>query len=1844
MKRLIHVFWTIIITIIIAGCSKQESGEAPAADALISAHTSGTISRESPIRIRFITQVVDSSRIGVPVEPSPLKFNPRIRGMTVWSDLHTLEFQPNERLPQGQRYTATLRLSKLMETPKGADKYSFQFATMHQSIEINIDGLQTPDRRNPGRQRLQGRIITADAEYGMDVESILTAKQEGNELSISWQHDESQRVHRFTINDIVRGEADSRVTLKWDGKSIGVGQKGERHVDIPAASRFQVTGARAVQGDQQYIEIRFTDPLSERQNLRGLIRADERDNLRFTIAGNVLQVFQNDRWSGEVSLEVEPGIRNSSGYRLSEGASYTVHFSEILPQVRFAGKGVILPTTQGLTLPIEVVNLRSVIVEALRVNEQNMPQFFQTNDMEGDRELRRVGRVVWKKRVDLDMTPDQQNRWVRYGLDVSPLVQNNPGGLYRLTLTFRQNHIIYPCAETVDEDDDEDESIEEEDWEDESSYWDYWDENFDWSEYYNNRMNPCHPAYYRVYHDHNITVTRNFLISDLGLIAKRGTNDTLAVAVSDLRTTHPLSDVSLKLLDFQQNIMATASTDGDGMAILPADRKPFLLIAENRNQKGYLKLNDGASLSVSHFDVAGASVQKGMKGFLYGERGVWRPGDALYLTFILMDTENRLPRNHPIRFELLNPRGQRIQTRTLTQGMNGFYHFYFTTSPDAPTGNWLARIQVGGVTFEKTLKIETVMPNRLKIGLDFGEGVKSLSTGSISGTLSSTWLHGAIARNLNADVDLEFTPRRAAFPGLNDFVFDDPVRIYEPESRIIFDDELDNQGKASVNATLRTDQFPPGMLNANFTSRVFEPGGAFSTDRYSIPFHPYDRYVGLRTPKGDRTRGMLLTDTTHTVNLAVVDSDGQPQPDSRVEISLYKIKWRWWWEKGSETLADYVGTSSYQAMEVDTVTLSDGQGTWPLRIAYPAWGRYLIRARDLDGDHVSGQIVYIDWPGWAGRAQKDSPGGAGVLMFESDKTQYQVGDKVVLTIPTGKQGRGLVSIESGSKVLMSEWITAGSGNEPTRFEFKTTSQMAPNVYATVTFLQPHLQAGNDLPIRMHGVIPIKVLDTKTKLEPLIESPDVFPPQETTEIKVKEANGKPMTYTLAVVDEGLLDLTRFATPDPWNFFYQREALGVKTWDVYDWVTGAYSGSLEKLLAIGGGFGMEEPVKQRANRFPPMVRFYGPFNLKKKKTNKHAIDIPQYVGAVRVMVVAGQDKAFGSTDKSVFVRKPLMVLGTLPRVLSPNEDVELPVSVFALEENIRNVNVSVQAEGAISLTGSNRHQLTYTDIGDQIAGFRIKAGASPGIGKVTITAQGHGETAIQTIEIDVRQPTQPVVDVLSKTVEPGRSWRTDITLPGMSGTNTALLEVSKMPPMNLGKRLGFLIRYPHGCVEQTISAAFPQLYLDQVLALSPEKQDNVENNVKGAIQKLSTFQHTDGGFGYWPGMNAADAWSTNYAGHFIIEAKRMGYTLPPGMIQKWTNYQRGQAHAWVTGPERAALIQAYRLYTLALADSPELGAMNRMKEMDDLPTTAKWRLAAAYQLAGQPEAAQSLMRGPIRVDAYRELSGTFGSDLRDKAMILETLCIMDDVNRAKNLVEEISENLSSEKWLSTQTTAYALIAMSRYAGIGDLKGDSKFSYEWNREDKREINIEKSIVQLDLSVDMDTTAIIKLDNATDQPLYARIISEGLPRMGRERYASNELQVQVTYRSMEGDEIDITRLDQGTDIIADVTVKNTGRTGTYEELALSHLVPSGWEIHNTRLFGGDSETKLFDYQDIRDDRVYTYFDLKQGQEKIFQLLLNASYLGRFYAPSVGCEAMYDAAINGRQPGQWIEVVRPGN
>ena len=768
-----------------------------------------------------------------------------------------------------------------------------------------------------------------------------------------------------------------------------------------------------------------------------------------------------------------------------------------------------------------------------------------------------------------------------------------------------------------------------------------------------------------------------------------------------------------------------------------------------------------------------------------------------------------------------------------------------------------------------------------------------------------------------------------------------------------------------------------------------------------------------------------------------------------------------------------------------------------------------------------------------------------------------------------------------------------------------------------TLLQPHRQTVNDLPIRMYGIQGAEVIDKNTILNPVIDVPESVLPQKEFTVKVKEQSGRPMTYTLAVVDEGLLDINGFRTPNAWRTMNLREALGVDTWDLYDNVIGAYACKFTSVLSIGG----DEALRASAGkekRFNPVVKFMGPFTTD-GRAQSHNITLPMYVGSVRVMVVAAHQGAYGSAERNVAVRSPLMLLTTLPRMLSCGDKVSMPVNLFAMEDGVKNVEVDVTVEGPVKVNGKSSKTVSFSSPGEKVVQYDIVCDPSQtGQAKITISARSGKHTATETVNIQVRNPHAPVVTSQQVLLEKGEhkfNWAAD-------GCQKVTLEMSSLPSVNFSKVFSFVKNYSHYCTEQLSSRAMFLLYARRFL--DPVQQEGAELMIRDILKVIASRQLPDGGFGYWDSATYSHQWATSMAGEVMTEAMNQGFAVSADTYRKWTDFQTAQARAYTHKLINAAdHQQAYRLYTLALAGKEQTAAMNRLKESESISEQAKYRLAAAYQVVGKDAVALSVI-GKEGVVTDGDHS-TFWSPLRDDAMKLESLILLGKLDTAIPFARDIADRFSAT-YCSTQEVAFVSAAFARLQEVlGGESAQVAVTYPGNGKvaagGEKEIRCDVLGVKT-MDIPASATALT-VRNDLDQGVYLSLFVEHQPTAEEIIPAkANGASISVTYTDLDGKPVDITSLKQGTEVYAEFVARKKDGIDS-NSMALTFAVPSGWEIWNDRIH---NESKAQGKLDIRDDRVCWYFRLNSIEKKSLKVRLRAAYEGEFIMPATVLEDMYRA------------------
>ena len=1558
---------------------------------------------------------------------------------------------------------------------------------------------------------------------------------------------------------------------------------------------FRIRSAKLV---ESRIEIQFSEAPVNASN-RGMIELQGVTRSYVQVEEDLVKVYFEGR-KGDMALTVDKGVKNANGESLGEDYTRVYKQNEEKPAVTIPISGTILPDKRNLMLPFRAANLSAVEVRIVKIYEKNVLMFLQDNELAGSSSIRRSGRLIYKADVPLDSDGDLHD-WNDHCLYLGNIIKQEPGAIYNVTISFRQDQSLYGGKEpvrTTATQSGKPSKADEAVW-DVQSPW-YWDNYYDWSEYdWSEADDPDKPSYYM---DADRFPSIRLLSSDIGLVAEYAEGEDLWIAATDLVTARPMSGVSLEVYDYQLQSIATAKTGGDGLAQVKVPHRPFAIVGRAGGSTAYLKLSTERSLS--RFDVGGEVLKEGLKAFMYGERGVWRPGDTLHVAAIVQDKGHSLPDGHPATFEVYTPEGQ-FYSKTVRKSKDGFFSFDIPTKAEDPTGYWNAYLKVGAGSFHKTLHIETIKPNRLKISTSL-EDEKVLQAGkAVNINTQARWLAGGAAGECPASARM--TLRKApktTFKGFEKYSFTAPASNFTSADYVLYEKRLSSSGDLNVAVKMPEASDAPGMLQAFIVTSVQEAGGDESFTTATVPFSPYNAYVGIRIPDGD----YLETDKDHQLSIAVVNADGARVKGHRIEYAVYKTGWNWWWDcPGSGDLDAWISGSSVEKVTGGTLMSEDKDLAVKFRVDYPNWGRYLLLARDRASGHISGSFFTVDWPEYRGRADRRDPESLTMLTFSTDKPSYKVGEKVKVFIPACAEAQALVSLENSGGVLERKWVSAG--DKETVYSFSVTPAMAPNFYIHITMVQPYGATADGVPMRMYGVQRILVDNPDSKLEPVVSLPKVIRPEEKFTVKVSEKSGKPMTYTLAIVDEGLLDLTAFKTPDPWSQMYKPEALGVKTWDLFDSVIGARNGKFASVAAIGGD---EEAMvsARKDNRFNPVVLYVAPRTLN-KGTDKLELQLPMYVGSVRVMVIAGHDGAYGSTDSTVPVQSPLMVIPTLPRALGSNEEVTLPVNVFAMDQDLKEATVEVKVEGPVALVGASSQKVAFESTGDKLIHFALKAAEGEGVARITVNAKGGGHKTSETVALTVSNPNPEVTKVQKFMLAKGAS---------ATVSEGSLLQLAGFPALDAHQMFADMKNYQYNCSEQLSAKGLTYLHL--LPMLSEKDAAEAKELIPSVISALYARQNSDGGFSYWGG-GSSSTWVSSMAGQFLSEASKAGFKVENGVLKAWKGYQDKMSKAFrIAGNSVFSnLDQAYRLYSQVVAGVDASAGLNRLREASGLDERTKWMIAAAYALSGKQQTATAVLEGIGKNFAeYEPDVLTYGGSFRDRMVALDALALC---GRTADALALAQESLP-ERGLCTQESAFAAIA------YGHLL--SKIPTQAIKASVAGKDVVSTASVLTKTV-AETCPVI---NNSDGPLY--LTASKTYREAVAKPLSNGLGVEVKYTDADGATVNPASLQQGTRFQAVVKVTNLTALAL-DNLSLSFGIPSGWEIVNDRMAGAGEEG--YDHKDIRDLRVDWFFGLPAGRFKTFTVQLRAAYEGTYVLPATVASAMYKPAVNGCTASGKAVVVR---
>lgn len=1786
----------------------------------------GEIKPDDLIKVKFMSPQVTISETEVNLKEKIFSFEPAIKGTTYWLEKDLLVFKPSKQLAQRQNYKGQLNINEIIDNEDvEIENLTFAFSVMGREItQYSGDYI-----KEEGNLVYKGKIGFSLHINLQKLKKSFKIYIDNKSLDINWKDEGS--FFSFTTEPIDQHQKSKEIKLKIESKILNLSEDYERDLSIESLYEMAVLRVSTlIENDNPEIEVEFSKDLADDFDVRDYLIIEPNLKTKIIQFKNKIRISGDFKFGEKYSLLLKKGLRNIQDEKSHDGYRKEIVFSDQKPQLIFSQDGAILPSGNDRKIYFNTLNLKKVHVSIEKVFDNNLIYFLQEASLDSYKKktdfyyysMARVGEHVKSQQFEIG---EIKNKWLQHELDLSKIIPETDKGLYLVKISFVKDDILYRGIE-------------------------YSNERNDWY------ANP----YSRGYYYRHGSIYKPIILSDLGITAKKD-KDEYIVYVTDINSTKPINNIKVTLKSYNNQDISTGKTDSNGkIRLLNSENKASFITAENRDQRSILKLNE-MQWNLSTFDIKGVdSADQNTRAYIYTERGVYRPGDEINVSLIFRNQENTFPENHPVKIEIRNPINQLEFSNTLKIGRDGFYHFAYSTSPDDLTGTWKLKVSTGGMSFHHNLKIESVVAERLKILIEPEKELINYNNTKFKINLQANYLFGNPASGLDAILNAELISQRKSFsdPIWNNYNFEDQTIDFKQTEIELFKFNLDENGNAEIIWTLPENLHAPASIMTKIEAEISELGGRSSKKKIYLPYEPYKYYLGIEDSGNDWKK----INEENKINFILLDQAGKPVSGKDVVIRIYRNKNYWWWQydRRDDAKLHYKTDTETELLREFYITSANK----PIAITFTpdSWGEYLIEAyskNDQENIHKSSQFFYAShWGKMTGGMQN-----AGILTIQSDKQNYQIGEKAEISFPLPKESAALVTLEKGNKIIEEFWYKGKIDNNTATIEFPITREMLPNIYCSVSVLQPQAQSDNDRPVRMYGIIPINVADPESRQELILETPEILKPNQKFICKIQTKDKKQAQYTIAVVDEGLLSLTDFPSPNAWKEFYRKIRLAVKTFDNFSYFIGINRGDIFKHFSVGGGLAFKAWQKQQqapdeSKRFKPVSLFKGPLETDENGYGVVEFIMPDYVGAVRVMVVSASNARFGNVEKTIPVKQDLMILPTLPRKLSPEDDFVIPVDIFVTNDAIKEVHLKIITGDKIQLTSNDEYALYFTEPGQKSYQFSAKIGLITGNDTITIEASGGDITTSSVTDISIIPSSPRISEKVKNVCFPGSSIKLKVPDKGIPGSMTADLILSKREKLDITKRLKWLHSYPYGCLEQTVSSVFPQLYLREFIPQNFSDINWIDENINGAIKRLNKYQFPNGGLSYWPGNKKINSWGTCYAAHFLIEAQESGYFISKDMLSQLARYLRSVVKkdndsARLIKSDTLRKTQLYRLYILARMDKPEISSMNYLHEevLKYFDDTERWLLATTYELAGMTTISKDIIRGTgILVPDYSELGGSFGSSLRDKGIILNCAIATHSNEIADKLYNNISATLSSDQWFNTQSLSYALLALGKYIKnnpeeFNETPITGELLYPDGSRTEIEVNDKSQIINLDDNCGEEIT--IRLDKSTEiEKIYASIIWSGIPLKPPTERISENLTLKRKFTDKDNNLLDPSLLKQG-DLFYEVIEVSTPEDYTLENMALVQVLPSGWEIENERINPDKAGNKskrnthvsTIEYIDIRDDRIMWFFNLSPREPMQFKVELRAVTAGKFTLPPTTVETMYSDRYIAREPGITVSI-----
>jgi uncharacterized protein YfaS (alpha-2-macroglobulin family) len=1399
-----------------------------------------------------------------------------------------------------------------------------------------------------------------------------------------------------------------------------------------------------------------------------------------------------------------------------------------------------------------------------------------------------------------------------------------------------------------------------------------------------------------------VKAVSRLLLTDMSLVAKRtppsasaGVKEGVWVWALGIDSTEPLSGVEVSLVKRSGQAVARCTTGGaDGCTLeVPQDAvdpaQPFALVARKGEDLTYLRYED-LKTEIAESDVQGEPFrsERPYRASIYLDRGVYRPGDTAHVAAVLRGQDGAAPpAGLPVELKVVDPRERVTRRQVLKTNEAGLLALDVPFEAFAETGVYAVQLAVADrQVAARSLNVEEFVPERMKVQVAAERAGYALGE-EVPVDVQAAYLFGGSAADSPVEVACRleaaaFRPRENA--QLTYGVWRAGGQEPKPVTLGQVKAELDAQGQARLRCPALTSAGGfKGAARLVAQAAVFEAGSGRSTQGVlSVPVHPERYYVGLQSGARKVSRGKPFT-----VSGAVVDWDGKALPDAvksvEVEYARLETEYGYFWDESE-------GGERYQRflrpVREGKATVPVAGGRFELSVTpQAASASYLVRVRS--GGAQSDLVLEGEWTGWYWGEQREvdqtpRPARATTLPLELPPLA-RVGEKVQVKLKAPYRGRVLLTAET-DRVLAAEWREVEAGEQTWSFPLEGFS---PNVYVSAFLVKdPHLESKEAfLPDRAFGVGSVTVEPTAFTQGLKLEAPKEVRSNDTLTVTLDLGPLEGPTFaTVAAVDEGILQLTRFASPDPLSELFTKRALGVETYETVGWTLLVPPQGNSRSTGgdgDGGAAGRVQPVK-------PVALWSGVVPVPQSGKVTVSFQVPQYRGQLRVMAVTTGPKRVGRASAQVLVRDPITLSTTLPRFLSQHDTVQVPVFVTNLSGKALDVKVRLEAEALpvpgmsaaavkevpLELLGKREGGARLEDGKSATLVFQARAAQAVGAARLTVVASGGGFTSRESLDVPF-SPAGPRERLVQR-VELAEGT-TDLK-PLLAGwtptTERSTVWVTSNPYGESFEHLRYLVQYPYGCIEQTTSSTRPMLFVSGLLdSVDPTLlgDKKAEEYVMAGVRRVLSMQTPAGGFSYWPGATEPVAWGTAYASHMLLDAQKAGYAVPQDRLDEALAWAGGALDAYEANTARReghyedhdGDAEPYLHYVLSLAGKGRKAAA--LKALERIPKDTRdgqklehaYMLKAALYLAGDRRYERDLKSPDVSpVSGERRNTWSFYSDRRRRGFMLSTFEDLFPGQAAGEPLAQLVAGALSGQGSGDYTTQELVWGVT---GLGKRVGSAAGGFSppvLTAGGKRVAappnpKVKSSERTWALARASEYPSLeLQLEKKGEGKVFAILSSQGVRQNGSYRLGGQGLSVTRRYRTLDGAEVDVRdgAVPLAQMLFVELEVKNT--TGErVQNLALVDRLPAGWEIENPRLGRGvpvewvDRETLWqADAMNVRDDRLELFGALEKGEARKVVYAVRAVTAGTFTLPPVEVEAMYDPRVWAREAGGQVEVSGP--